>query len=62
MRRRMPGCASRSIRFALKGFNEDELFRLAEWCASRDMDLTFIEGHAYGRPRAAKTALASTGA
>ncbi len=28
---------------ALKGFNEDELFRLAEWCASRDMDLTFIE-------------------
>ena len=28
---------------ALKEFNEDELFRLAEWCASRDMDLTFIE-------------------
>ncbi|WP_430448059.1 GTP 3',8-cyclase MoaA [Rhodophyticola sp.] len=28
---------------ALKGFNEDELFRLQEWCASRDMDLTFIE-------------------
>ncbi len=28
---------------ALKGFNEDELFRLAEWCADRDMDLTFIE-------------------
>ena len=28
---------------ALKGFNEDELFALAEWCASRDMDLTFIE-------------------
>jgi len=28
---------------ALKGFNEDELFRLAEWCAARDMDLTFIE-------------------
>ncbi|GGL72809.1 GTP 3',8-cyclase MoaA [Wenxinia marina] len=28
---------------ALKGFNEDELFRLVEWCASRDMDLTFIE-------------------
>ncbi|MBO6853848.1 MAG: GTP 3',8-cyclase MoaA [Marivivens sp.] len=28
---------------ALKGFNEDELFTLAEWCASRDMDLTFIE-------------------
>ena len=28
---------------ALKGFNEDELFSLTEWCASRDMDLTFIE-------------------
>ena len=28
---------------ALKGFNEDELFTLAEWCSSRDMDLTFIE-------------------
>ena len=28
---------------ALKGFNEDELFTLAEWCAARDMDLTFIE-------------------
>jgi cyclic pyranopterin phosphate synthase len=28
---------------ALKGFNENELFTLAEWCASRDMDLTFIE-------------------
>jgi cyclic pyranopterin phosphate synthase len=28
---------------ALKGFNEDELFPLAEWCASRGMDLTFIE-------------------
>ena len=28
---------------ALAGFNEDELFDLAEWCASRDMDLTFIE-------------------
>ena len=28
---------------ALKGFNEDELFTLAEWCASRDMDLTWIE-------------------
>lgn len=28
---------------ALKGFNEDELFTLTEWCASRDMDLTFIE-------------------
>jgi cyclic pyranopterin phosphate synthase len=28
---------------ALKGFNEDELFRLTEWCAQKDMDLTFIE-------------------
>ncbi|AUC55071.1 MAG: GTP 3',8-cyclase MoaA [Sagittula sp.] len=28
---------------ALKGFNEDELFRITEWCAERDMDLTWIE-------------------
>jgi GTP 3',8-cyclase len=28
---------------ALKGFNEDELFGLQEWCAARGMDLTFIE-------------------
>ncbi|MDJ0995490.1 MAG: GTP 3',8-cyclase MoaA [Dinoroseobacter sp.] len=28
---------------ALKGFNEDELFPMVEWCAERDMDLTFIE-------------------
>ncbi len=28
---------------ALKGFNEDELFALTEFCAARDMDLTFIE-------------------
>ncbi|MEQ8898356.1 MAG: GTP 3',8-cyclase MoaA [Roseovarius sp.] len=28
---------------ALKGFNEDELFELVQWCATRDMDLTFIE-------------------
>lgn len=28
---------------ALKGFNEDELFSLTEWCAERDMDLTWIE-------------------
>ncbi len=28
---------------ALKGFNEDELFSLAEWCSSRDMDMTWIE-------------------
>ncbi|MBA86417.1 GTP 3',8-cyclase MoaA [Thalassobius sp. S69A] len=28
---------------ALKGFNEDELFPMVEWCHARDMDLTFIE-------------------
>ncbi|MFU1476404.1 GTP 3',8-cyclase MoaA [Roseovarius sp. C7] len=28
---------------ALKGFNEDELFTLTEWCKERDMDITFIE-------------------
>lgn len=28
---------------ALKGVNEDELFDLTEWCAAKDMDLTFIE-------------------
>ena len=28
---------------ALKGFNEDELFTLTDWCAERDMDITFIE-------------------
>ncbi|WP_194096013.1 GTP 3',8-cyclase MoaA [Marivivens aquimaris] len=28
---------------ALKGFNEDELFDIQSWCASRDIDLTFIE-------------------
>ncbi len=28
---------------ALKGFNEDELFTITEWCAERDMDLTWIE-------------------
>ena len=28
---------------ALKGFNEDELFPIVDWCAERDMDLTFIE-------------------
>ena len=28
---------------ALKGFNEDELFTMTDWCASRDMDLTWIE-------------------
>ena len=28
---------------ALKGVNEDELFRLTEWCADQGHDLTFIE-------------------
>jgi cyclic pyranopterin phosphate synthase len=28
---------------ALKGFNEDELFPLLDWCAREDHDLTFIE-------------------
>ncbi len=28
---------------ALKGFNEEELFTLAEWCAREDHDLTWIE-------------------
>ncbi len=28
---------------ALRGFNEDELFRLTEWCGTQDMDLTWIE-------------------
>ena len=28
---------------ALKGFNENELVALVDWCAARDIDLTFIE-------------------
>jgi GTP 3',8-cyclase len=28
---------------ALKGFNEDELFSLLDWCAREDYDITFIE-------------------
>jgi cyclic pyranopterin phosphate synthase len=28
---------------ALKGFNEDELFSMVEWCAQQGHDLTFIE-------------------
>ncbi|MEL6640660.1 MAG: GTP 3',8-cyclase MoaA [Pseudomonadota bacterium] len=28
---------------ALAGFNEDELFALTDWCADRDVDITFIE-------------------
>ena len=28
---------------ALKGFNEEELFTITQWCYKRDMDLTWIE-------------------
>ena len=28
---------------ALKGFNEEELFKITRWCHERDMDLTWIE-------------------
>ena len=28
---------------ALKGFNQEELFSITEWCAQRDIDLTWIE-------------------
>jgi len=28
---------------ALKGFNENELHRMVQWCHARDMDITFIE-------------------
>lgn len=28
---------------ALAGFNESELFTLTDWCAERDLDITFIE-------------------
>ena len=28
---------------ALKGFNEDEMIPMTQWCAERDMDLTWIE-------------------
>jgi len=37
------GLAVKINTVALKGANDDEIFRLAEWCASRGMDLTFIE-------------------
>jgi len=40
---REAGLAVKINSVALKGFNEDELFRLAEWCAADDHDLTFIE-------------------
>ncbi len=37
------GLAVKINTVALKGFNEDELFRLLEWCAAEGHDLTFIE-------------------
>ncbi len=37
------GLAVKINAVALKGFNEDELFTLTDWCASRGFDLTFIE-------------------
>ena len=37
------GLAVKINTVALKGFNEDELFRLLEWCATEGHDLTFIE-------------------
>jgi cyclic pyranopterin phosphate synthase len=40
---RAAGMAVKINAVALKGFNEDELFRLTEWCARDGHDLTFIE-------------------
>ncbi len=37
------GLAVKINTVALKGFNEDELFTLAGWCAEQGHDLTFIE-------------------
>ena len=37
------GLAVKINAVALKGFNEDELFRLTDWCAAENHDLTFIE-------------------
>jgi cyclic pyranopterin phosphate synthase len=37
------GLAVKINAVALKGFNEDELFRLTDWCAKAGHDLTFIE-------------------
>ncbi len=37
------GLAVKINTVALKGFNEDELFSLAQWCADQGHDLTFIE-------------------
>ena len=40
---REAGMAVKINAVALKGFNEDELFRLVDWCARDGHDLTFIE-------------------
>jgi cyclic pyranopterin phosphate synthase len=40
---REAGMAIKINAVALKGFNEDELFPLADWCARDGHDLTFIE-------------------
>jgi len=40
---REAGLAVKINAVALKGFNEDELFRLTDWCARDGHDLTFIE-------------------
>ncbi len=40
---REAGMAVKINAVALKGFNEDELYRLAAWCAADGHDLTFIE-------------------
>ena len=40
---RMAGMRVKINAVALKGFNEDELFGLTEWCAREDHDLTWIE-------------------
>jgi GTP 3',8-cyclase len=37
------GLAVKINTVALKGFNEDEFFSLADWCAAEGHDLTFIE-------------------
>ncbi|WP_333833215.1 GTP 3',8-cyclase MoaA [Rubrimonas sp.] len=37
------GLAVKINAVALKGFNDDEIVSMAEWCAARGMDLTFIE-------------------
>ena len=40
---RTAGLAVKINAVALKGFNEDELFTLTDWCAAEGHDLTFIE-------------------